>query len=205
MQDGLNGAPTASNVQNQGELNPEGILVAEFQYIAQTAFQSNEDRSKVTTLYLASTGTLVAAIFSTQIEKLNDPQTYWAFAALFIVLSTSALLSVLQLVQLRRAWFESAYAMNQIKNYYASRLPAANLADAFHWNIETLPTKAKYRSIAALLVIQVAVLGGVNLGAAIIFFGLGFDLNRWWWKTALFIGIGFCICLVMLYQRLVRR
>ncbi len=38
------------------KLKADSILSAEFNYIANSAFQANEDRAKVTTLYLVTVG-----------------------------------------------------------------------------------------------------------------------------------------------------
>jgi hypothetical protein len=49
------------------DLSPGEMLQSEFTYIAQTAFQANEDRARVTTLYLVNLGGLVAALVSSQL------------------------------------------------------------------------------------------------------------------------------------------
>ena len=51
----------------------QDFIVAEFNYIAQTAFQANEDRARVSEFFLISFGTFLAALFSSQI--FNDPKT----------------------------------------------------------------------------------------------------------------------------------
>jgi hypothetical protein len=47
-------------------LNVDTILAAEYNYAAQTAFQANEDRARVTSFYLVTVGSFLAAILSTQ-------------------------------------------------------------------------------------------------------------------------------------------
>ena len=44
----------------------EELLQTEFDYIARTAFQANEDRARVSSFYLVAVGSMVAALFSTQ-------------------------------------------------------------------------------------------------------------------------------------------
>src|SRR5581483_5961210 len=105
-------------VAEKVRLTPDEILVAEFEYVKDTVFQANEDRARVTSFYLVTTGSLVAAILGSQVERLQDPQTYLAFSALFIVLSISGVLTLLQLVRLRQAWYDSVLALNQIKEFY---------------------------------------------------------------------------------------
>ncbi len=45
-------------------LKPDDILIAEFNYIAQTAFQANEDRARVTNFFLTSLCSLIIALRS---------------------------------------------------------------------------------------------------------------------------------------------
>lgn len=182
------------------DINVNDILTAEFEYIAQTAFQANEDRSKVSTFYLVSVGSFIAAILSTQIEILRDAQSYWGFAALFTILSLSGLLTLLQLGRLRQAWFESILAMNQVKNFYLLNGQLDSLKTAFRWKASTVPTPAKPWSIAFLLAVQVALLGGGTAGAAIMFFGFG--LGQWWWEGSITVGIIVCVMEIWLYQRM---
>ena len=42
-------------------LDATAVLTAEFEYVAQSAFQANEDRARVTNFYIVSVGSLVAA------------------------------------------------------------------------------------------------------------------------------------------------
>jgi len=53
------------------ELSTE-ILAEEFEYIASTAGQANEDRARVASFYLVAVGSLVAALFSTQLLDANS-------------------------------------------------------------------------------------------------------------------------------------
>jgi hypothetical protein len=183
-------------------LNPDEILVTEFEYIAQTAFQADEDRARITTFYLTSLSSLVAAILSVQLEKLQEPSTYWAFSALLILLSLAGALTVLQLARLRQAWFDSILAMNQIKEFYMQHLQEMNLGEAFRWRLTTIPPKFKPWSISFMLAVQVALLGGTTLGAAIIFAGLSFQ--AWWWGYAISAGAIYFALQLILYQRILR-
>lgn len=166
-------------------LNADEILTAEFNYIAQTAFQANEDRARVTNFYLVTIGSFVAAVFGLQVEAFQVAQVYASFGILFAVLSAAGLLTLLQLVRLREAWFESAGAMNRLKRYYIARVERRDLAEAFAWM--TLPPRYKPRSIAHMLAVQVALLAGVASGASLIFFGLA--LGRWLLLPAFLLGI----------------
>jgi hypothetical protein len=187
------------------DLDASALLIAEFEYIAQTAFQTTEDRSRASTLYLVTTGSLVAAILSTQMEQLQVAETYWAFAVLFCGLSLFSLLTLLQLARLRLAWLGSIAAMNHIKRFYVNHSQVPGLERAFLWNNDNLPSASKLSSVASLLMLQVALLGGLAAGAAIIFFGLANQLQTWWWSGASIGGGGFFLLQVWLYYWLLRK
>src|SRR5512135_1099779 len=109
------------------DLKPDPILTAEFSYIVQSAFQANEDRARVTSFYLVSVGSFIAAILSTQLQSDPRPVVYWSFGALFLFLAVLAVMTILQLVRLRRAWYESILAMNQIKDFYTQNITRLDL------------------------------------------------------------------------------
>src|SRR5512138_1988293 len=85
------------------------LLAAEFDYIAQTAIQANEDRARVSSFYLIAVGSLVAAMFGTQ---FFDPNFFTRtvsvmFSGLFVLLTLLGTSTILQLARLRAAWYES--------------------------------------------------------------------------------------------------
>jgi hypothetical protein len=196
------GARRGGPYQTEGPLDPDTILAAEFEYTAQTVFQANEDRARVTTFYLVTAGSLVAAILGTQAESVQGAFAYWAFAILFGVLTLASVLTLLQLARLRQAWFESALAMNQIKQFYIEQIQRVELVEAFRWRRSTLPAKFKLWSISSLLATQVSLLGGATFGAAVIFAGLAYDC--WWWGYAITAGVITFVLQMMMYWRLLR-
>jgi hypothetical protein len=148
-------------------LSSDEILKAEYDYIANTVFQANEDRSRATSFYLLTFSSFIAAIVSYQFDKsFNGNWVDWGFFALFIVLAVMGLLTVLQLARLRLAWYESVQALNQIKDYYIEH--NNDLEKAFSWRSVTAK-KFKWKSVGFMLVVQVSILGGAALGAAIFF------------------------------------
>ena len=171
--------------QPKGQLDPNKILVAEFNYIAESAFQANEDRARVWQYYLATVGTFVVALFS-----MKEIPYEWiklvrmAFGVAFVVLAMVGYLTLQQLIRLRSAWIESAKAMNQIKDFYADRL---NLAGAFRWRTTTLPKAGKKDSLAFLLALTVMVVDAFALMLALGFFGLAINETRGLWAG---IGVG---------------
>lgn len=177
--------------------NMGDILTAEFEYIAQTAFQANEDRARVTNLYLITLGGLVAAILADTVGAALSG-IYWVLVVLFGLLAANSVLTLLQLVRLRQAWRESLLAMNQIKDFYQTRYP--ELGAAFRWKTETVPPADKLWSIGFLLALQVALLGGVVLGVAAYLIGLIYGQPLL--GVAILVGILFALGQMLLYRRL---
>ncbi|MBK6647880.1 MAG: hypothetical protein IPG44_19395 [Anaerolineales bacterium] len=148
------------------ELTPNEMIQREYDYIANTAFQANEDRSRVTSFYFVSVGSFVAAIVGTQMESQSKTVSF-AFFALFLVLSIMGALTIAQLARLRAAWHESVEAMNQIKEYYINHHP--EIEPAFKWRGGSIPKTNKPYSIANLIAVEVALLGSLTTGAGAYF------------------------------------
>jgi hypothetical protein len=149
-------------VVNKVEMEP-GILAAEFEYIAQTAFQANEDRARASEFFLISFGTLLAAVLTTQFTEVDARFLYRLFIILFSVVAVWGALTILQLCRLRQAWLESVRAMNTIKDAMIDKSPA--MQDYFRWRTPTIPKAYKPWSVGFLLALQVAMVSGVAMGA----------------------------------------
>ncbi|MBC7876166.1 MAG: hypothetical protein H7Y59_03260 [Anaerolineales bacterium] len=149
------------------------ILIAEYEYIASSAIQSNEDRARVSSFYMVAVGSLIAALFSTQIFDINS--TYatlsFLFSGLLFVLTLLGTLTVIQLARLRAAWYESMKALNQIKEYAISK--DKDLAKAFRWRDHSMPPLYKVNSVSYQQTIEVAILSGLTFGGAVYFFQIG--------------------------------
>jgi hypothetical protein len=152
---------------------PDDILIAEYDYIAGTAHDANEDRSRVASFYFVSVGSIVAAILGTQFARDSLKSVSVAFSILFFVLTLLGALTIAQLARLRAAWHESIEAMNQIKDFYIKKFP--DTAPAFKWRVGTIPPTDKRFSIANLIALEVALLGALTTAAAFYFilFALG--------------------------------
>lgn len=189
-----------------GDLKADSILAAEFEYIAQSAFQTNEDRAKVSTFYVLTVGSFLAAMLGLQTDLLQTQFIYLAFTILFAILSLNAALTLLQLVRLRQAWYDSALAMNQIKDYYVRNLDGLSLDGAFRWRQTTMPVKFKPWSVSFLMALQVTILGGAAVGATLVFAGLALlpSTNNWLWVLAGFVGLIYAVDLIGLYWYLLR-
>jgi hypothetical protein len=147
-------------------LNSDEMLQEEFKYITQTAFQANEDRSRVTSYYLVTVGSFVAAILGTGFETAQTAVSI-AFFILFTVLTVMGALTIAQLARLRAAWHESAEAMNQVKEFYIQHHP--EIEPAFKWRTKIIPPTNKPYSIANLIAMEVAMLSAMTTGAGAYF------------------------------------
>ena len=158
--------------------NADDILKAEYEYIASTVFQANEDRSRVASFYFVTVGSLVAAILGSIFSANDLKSVSLAFSGLFVVLTVLGALTLAQLARLRAAWHESAQAMNQVKDYYISR--NKEIESAFKWRANPLPPTDKPNSIANLMAGEVVFLSAIT-SAAVVYFLLAFLGDIVWW------------------------
>jgi hypothetical protein len=165
-------------VLGKPKLNADDILKSEYDYIAHTVYQANEDRSKVASFYFVTVGSLVAAILSAIFSTSDLKNVSLAFSGLFLVLTALGALTLAQLARLRAAWHESAQAMNQIKEYYISH--NKEIEPAFKWRASTLPPTDKPNSIANLTAVEVALLGAITSFAAMYFLLAALGSVAWW-------------------------
>src|SRR5688572_11379298 len=161
------------------KLNSDVMLQAEFKYINQAAFQSNEDRSRFSSYYFVTVGSFVAAVLGSP-SALGQKTVALAFFVLFIVLTLMGALTLAQLAKLRAAWHEAIEAMNQIKNFYIKN--NTEIKPAFKWLDAQVPPTDKPYSIANLIAIEVAMLSSLTTGTGVYFLltALG-DVNSISW------------------------
>ena len=169
-------------------LDPDDLLTAEYEYISNTVFQSNEDRSRVASFYFVSVGSIVAAILGTQFAPDKLKSVAPALAILFCFLTLLGALTLAQLARLRAAWHESIEAMNQLKEFYIKQHPG--LKPAFKWRGSTIPPTDKPFSIANLIAFEVTLLGAMTIAVAAYFliFSLG-NVPGWGWGIIVLIFI----------------
>ncbi len=185
---------------------PDEFLAAEFEYIANSAFQANEDRSKAASFFIVSVGSLVAAVFGAQqLSQLAEiPRAlYLLLAGLFGVLTALGALTVAQLARLRLAWHEAALAMNQMKEFHAARFKG--LENAFRWRVETLPPTYKPNSISYFTALEVSLLSALTFGACAYFLQMGAGTTRCLWAFTLSAGALAFFALLAWYKRLLTK
>ena len=71
------------------------IISAEYGYVAQTAFQANEDRARAWQYFFVTFATLIAALLSTQVEGIDQRQLYLTFVVIFSLLAALGLITIL--------------------------------------------------------------------------------------------------------------
>lgn len=155
------------------------ILIAEYNYVAGTADQANEDRSRISSFYLIAVGSLIAALASAQfLSKTFDPGVInIVFSGLFFLLTLLGTTTIMQLTRLRVAWFESILAMNQIKEFVIAH--DKELAGAFKWRTTTLPGFYKVNSVSFLQTAEVAFISGLTFGAGVFFLSNDSASSNW--------------------------
>jgi hypothetical protein len=184
-------------------LTPGEILIAEYHYISQAIFQTNEDRSRVASFYMITFGSFIAAVVTYRLNFVSEQLVWvqWGFAGLFLALALIGLLTVLQLARLRLAWLEGLDAMNRIKDYYIAG--SKGLEKAFAWRADSTPARFKPSSVGFMLVIQVAVLAGAALGTAV-FFSLQALSGSEWLLPSFLAGCAYCLLQLDVYRNMLK-
>lgn len=177
------------------ELRSETILALEFKYAQETATQAQEDRTKVVHFYLTLVGGLGSvALALTQMGALWGDIPPLAYALVFWLMGIVGFFTLMKLVRLRQAWYDSVLTMNFIKDHYIEKFQ--ELEDVFRWKTETIPAKGKPWTITFNLSLLVALLDSVSLAIGFFFLdlapfgfwladefivGLLFFVGQWWW------------------------
>jgi len=177
------------------------LLAAEYEYIAQTANQANEDRARVSSFYLLAVGSLLVALFSTQFitSESFSKNVNLMFSGLFALLTMLGISTIMQLARLRSAWYESMLAMNQLKDFMISQ--NSELSQAFRWKTSTLPSKYKLNSVSYYQAVEVALIGGLMMGAAMFFFQQAFfQISLLNWVIAAVTGVLTVLIQLQIYK-----
>jgi len=190
------------NKKKNTPIELDELLAAEYDYIAQTATQAYEDRARVSSFYMIAVGSLVAALFGTQLFEADKftLAVKIMFSCLFVLLTLLGTFTVIQLARLRAAWYESMLAMNQIKDFATSQNP--ELTKAFRWKTSTVPSKYKKNSVSYIQAIEVSLISGLMLGAAVFFLQqacVTIDIPHW--IIAILAGIVTIFFQLAIYKR----
>ncbi len=172
------GRPLAESERLDGTLHLEHMLLEEFNYAGQTAYQAMEDRARMFNLYLLLIGVLGSALGAVyqlgghDVTKVAEPISI----ALLIVAGILGIVFFAQLIRLRQAYRESLIAMNTVKEYYIEefREQVPGSEKAFRWRLRTIPTGERLGSVTFLVCYTVAFLGSLCFAGAAVVIDAGY-------------------------------
>lgn len=202
----MNHSLQSDDEQAHANVDLSSLLIADYTYIAQTAFQANEERAKSSTFYLLSVASVLATIWASNPEKVDLSKTALAFSIVFGALGIWGVITLMQLARLRSAWFDSIMAMNYIKEYAKKNQNGWEIESPFPWTRNSLPKRFEPKSVAAFLIYQVVIMSAIMGGACIFYVGQYIDSNSHWLIPGLAVaclwgGVGVTAYLWALKQR----
>lgn len=173
---------TCSQTRKQPDqnLDPEKILIAEFEYASQTASQAMDDRHKIVNMYFSITGAIstiiTAALGLITKGHLSEMAAMGMFrltvSGLLAFIFIAGLIFLMILIRLRQTWRDSALCMNQIKDYYSRRLGQYRLNKfAFRWTSRTLPRANKLWTVFFFSASEIVILDSLVLMGSLLFAG----------------------------------
>jgi membrane protein YdbS with pleckstrin-like domain len=148
------------------EFEARDILEWEFEYARGTAEQSQDDRTAIMNLYLVLVGAVGSVTLALpQLGGAAVPRE--AYGVLLGAIALIGFFVLMTLVRLRQAWYDSALAMNRIKDFYRAKFP--ELDSALRWRTETIPPPGKLWTITFNLSLLVMLTDSISLGLAMYF------------------------------------
>ena len=190
---------------NKPTISAEEILTAEFEYIAHTASQANDDRSSVVSFFVIAVGSPLAAFLSTTQTGVSEQNSSILYSGLFFILSVLGVATIMQLARLRAAWYESMLAMNHMKEFLVKNSDS-DISGAFRWTFQSAPAKFKPNSVSFYQALEVAILSGMLFGAFLFFLLQSVHVSDGFmiWLISALLGLLFSVSLISLYGRLLK-
>ena len=152
-------------------LNIENMLLEEFNYASLTAYQSMEDRARISSLYYLLLGALASgllAIYQSSGSSHNYPQPL--VVALLVLAGLLSLTFFEKIVRVRTAYRESLICMNVIKEFYIKQFEQdmPHIQQAFRWRLKTIPAGESIKSVTFAISALIALMGSICTGAAVL-------------------------------------
>ncbi len=125
-------------------LKAADILQWEFEYARTTASEAMRDRHTMINYYLLAVGIVASGVIA--ILKNDSDLQAGAGTALLWGLCIVGWFYFLKIIRLRQAWYDSAKAMNQIKEVYVDKSQGEDkdiIGAALRWRKATLPQPGK--------------------------------------------------------------
>ena len=129
------------------------LLLHEFNYIRETAAQAMNDRHTMVNYFIVITGAFLAIIGS-RFFGANDIFANTKYISIIVgasvVINFIGWIYFMHLIRLRQAWWDSASAMNQIKEFFIinGRVPDDIARSSFLWDSKTLPNAGKKSNVS---------------------------------------------------------
>jgi len=164
----LNGGVLPGGVLD-GALKLDGLLLEEFNYAGNSAYQAMEDRARMFNLYLVIIGVLASGLVAiyqlTALKAFTQPLT----VLLLVLGGIVGVVFFVQLIRLRQAHQDSIITMNMIKEYYLGRFTDDNphIGHVFNWRLAGMKAGERLGSVTFLVCFTVAFLGGLAFAAAV--------------------------------------
>jgi hypothetical protein len=159
-----------SNDKLDISLKVENMLLEEFNYASVTAYQSMEDRARVSSFYYLLLGIVasgLAAIY--QISGGTHVIPQFLVVALLAVAAIVSVTFFITIIRLRQAHRESILCMNVIKEFYIQQfkpqMPA--IEHAFRWRLKTIPLGERIGSVTFMISYLNALIGSLCLAGAV--------------------------------------
>src|SRR5256714_15625769 len=158
-----------SNGKLDASLKIENMLLEEFNYASLTAYQSMEDRARISSFYYVLLGVLasgLAAIY--QLNQSTHAVPQFLVVGLLFVGAIVSITFFITIIRLRQAYRGSLLCMNVIKEFYIQQfkqqMPA--IEHAFRWRLRTMPKGERIGSVTFMIASLNAIIGSLCLAGA---------------------------------------
>jgi ADP-ribose pyrophosphatase len=166
-------ATAPDKVQLSTELRLDNILLEEFKYASQTAYQALEDRARMFNLYLVVVGVLASglgAVYQLQNQgTVKSLPTYSQPLALLLLFAAGVMgiAFFLKLIRLRQAYHDSLLTMNFVKEFYIREFKkqVPEIEQAFRWRLLSVPSGEKIGTLSFYIAMTVAMLSSFCFAA----------------------------------------
>ena len=152
-------------------LNIENMLLEEFNYASLTAYQSMEDRARISSLYYLLLGALASGLLA--IYQSGGSTHNYSQPLVVAILVLAGLLSITffeKIIRGRAAYRESLICMNVIKEFYIKQFEQdmPHIQEAFRWRLKTIPAGESIKTVTFAISALIALMGSICLGMAVL-------------------------------------
>jgi Zn-dependent protease with chaperone function len=147
------------------------MLLEEFNYASLTAYQSMEDRARVSSLYYLLLGALASGVLAVyQLGVNNHNSSHPLVIALLMLAGVLSITFFEKILRLRQAYRESLICMNVIKEFYIRQFQRnmPQIEHAFRWRLKTIPPGERIGSVTFIISTLIAFMGSFCFGGAVL-------------------------------------